>query len=160
MPTGKAYNRFSEIISRLSEEYNSPNFEPHVTLIGAIAGTEDDLSAKTTQLTSLIKPFGIKLAKVDYFDEYHKALFIKAEETTELIKANETAKEVFNLSPDSEYMPHLSLLYGDFSSETKEKIITNLGREFNIDFEIKSVCLYFTTGKEETWHKIKKFPFE
>lgn len=162
IPTGEAYNQFAEIISRLSAKHHSPKFEPHVTLIGAIIGTEEELSAKIAQLAKLIKPFKIKLGIMDYFNERHKALLVRAEKTPELIEANKITREVFDLPPDPEYMPHLSLLYGDFSPETKEEIIKELGREFNIEFKSKGVCLYFTTGEEDenNWHKIKDFPFK
>lgn len=162
IPTGEVYNKFTGIISQLSEKYHSPNFEPHVTLIGAVTGTEEELLIKTAQLANLIKSFKIKLDKVDYFAERHKALLIRVEKTDELIEANKIATETFNLPQDSKYMPHSSLLYGDFSPETKEEIIKNLGKEFSDEFEAKSVCLYFTTGDEdeENWHKIKEFPFK
>ena len=162
MPTGEVYDKFAEIISRLSKEYHSPKFEPHVTLIGAVVGTEEELSVKTAKLAKLIKPFKIKLGKVDYFTERHKALIIRTEKTAGLIEANKIARELFNLLPEPGYMPHLSLLYGDFSLETKEEVIQKLGREFNDEFEVGGICLYFTTGdkEEENWHKIKEFPFK
>lgn len=156
IPSGEVYNKFAEMISRLSEENQSPNFEPHVTLIGGITGAEAELLAKTAQLAELIRPFKIRLDRIDSFPERHKALIIRTEKSNELIEANNKAVGVFNL-PLTEYMPHLSLLYGEFIPETKEKIIENLGNKFNDEFEVKSICLYDTTGDEKNWHKIEEF---
>ena len=158
IPTNKTYNKFTRIIFELSEKYNSPKFEPHVTLIGAIIGTEEELSNKVAQIAGLIKPLKIKLDRVDYFNEWHRALLIRTEKTTELVEANKTAREVFNLPPNPNHMSHLSLLYGDFNLETKKEIIKTLGRDFDDEFEVTDISLYFTTGKEENWHKIKDFP--
>ena len=161
IPTGEVYNKFAKIISDLAKEYNAPIFEPHVTLIGGIVGTEEELSVKTARLAEIIRPFKIKLNRMDYFPERHRALIIRAEKTNELIEAKNRAIEVFNL-PLVEYMPHLSLLYGDFSSATKEKIIRKLGSKFDDEFEIKSIYLYYTSGEEqeENWHKIREFSFK
>ena len=158
MPSGEVYNKFAKIISDLAKEYDAPVFEPHVTLIGAIVGTEEALSFKTARLAELIKPFKIKLDRIDYFSERHKALIIRVEKLNKLTEANNRALEEFNL-PTAEYIPHLSLLYGDFSVEIKKEIIKKLGRKFDYEFEVKSIYLYNTTGeeKEENWYKIKEF---
>ncbi|MFC1663794.1 2'-5' RNA ligase family protein [Patescibacteria group bacterium] len=157
IPTGEVYKRFKEKISQLSRQYNSPNFDPHITLIGELVGSEEEVATKTTKLTNIIQPFKIKFLKADYFDEHFKALFIRAEKTTDLIEANKKASKVFGLPNNLDYMPHLSFIYGDFDSKTKEEIIKNLGREFNVDFEVKSIHLFFTTGEVKDWYKVGEY---
>jgi len=156
MPKGEVYRKLAEIISQLSKKYSTPNFEPHFTLIGDLLGSEEEIISKTLKLAGQLKPFEIKLKKADYFDEYFKCLFIRAEKTKEIIKANNIAREIFNLNSDPEYMPHLSLMYGNLSSETKEKILADLGKEFNISFEVKSIHLFSTTGEVKAWSKVKE----
>ena len=160
IPSGDVYQKLAEIISQLSDKYSAPNFEPHVTLIGDLLGAKEEIISKTTKLAGSLKPFEIKLKRVDYLDEYFKCLFVRAEKTKELIQANNLAKEIFNRKFDPEFMPHLSLLYGDFIPEIKEKILGDLGREFNIDFEVKSIHLFSTTGEVKDWHRIKEFPLK
>lgn len=50
MPTGEAYGKFSNLIKRLAKEYNAPVFEPHVTLIGDLMGSENGVLKKVEQL--------------------------------------------------------------------------------------------------------------
>ena len=162
IPTGETYQKLAKIISALSEKYSTPNFEPHVTLIGGgdLIGTEEEAVSKTLKLTEALKPFEIKLAKADYFNEYFKCLFIRAEKTKEVIEANDIARKHLNLKPIPDYMPHLSLMYGDINSEIKEKILADLEREFNLSFEVKSIHLFSTTGEVKDWYKIKEFPLK
>lgn len=155
-PTGEVYRKLAEIISQLSKKYSTPNFEPHLTLIGDLIGSEEEIISKTLKLAEQLKPFEIKLKKADYFDEYFKCLFIRAGKTKEVIEANNIAREAFNLEPNPEYMPHLSLMYGDLSPEIKEEILTDLGKEFDLSFEVKSIHLFSTTGEVKDWSKVKE----
>lgn len=157
IPTGEVHQKLAELISQLSKKYSSPNFEPHVTLIGDLLGVEEEIISKTSELANLLKPFEINLKKADYFDEYFKCLFIRAEKIKEIIEVNDITRKHFNLKLAPDFMPHLSLMYGDFDSETKEKILANLGKEFNISFEVKSIHLFSTTGEVKDWYKIKEF---
>lgn len=88
MPTGSVYDRLVKIISQLSKKYSSPNFEPHVTLLAPIDEPGEEITSKTSQLVSLIQPYEIKLTTVDYLDEYFRCLFIRAEETKDVMGAN------------------------------------------------------------------------
>jgi len=162
MLSGDVYNRLVNLISHLSEKYSAPNFEPHVTLLSQVVGTEKEITAKTSQLATLIKPYEIKLTDLNYLDEYFRCLFIKVEETEEVMNANTKAREIFgenivNRHSDARYTPHLSLLYGNFSPQIKEEILKETGKEFNASFKVESICLFFTEGEINNWHKVKEF---
>ncbi len=157
MPTGKIYNKFFDLIFQLSKEYSGLNFEPHVTLLGKEIENEKEIIDKTSRLAALIKPYEIKLTVVDCLDEYFKCLFIRVEETKEVIEANLKAREVFNQQAELAYMPHLSLMYGNFFLGIKEKIIKDIGREFNESFEVGSIYLFCTEGEVSDWYRVKEF---
>ena len=159
IPSGDAYDRLSVLISRLSEKYSSPQFEPHVSLLGVVRGYEEEIIAKAADLARIIKPYEIKLSTIDYLDEYFRCFFIRAQKTEDVMKANLMAKEVFGLlQHDGEYTPHLSLLYGNFPSEIKEKIIAEIGKELDVTFEVRSIDLFLTEGEDvNKWHRVKKF---
>ena len=159
MPTGKAYDKLKGLISKLSKKHSAPNFEPHVTLLGDIVEPEESALAKTGQLASCTNPFKIKLTGVKYLDEYFRCLFIRAEESDEIMQANRKAQEIFNKKQGQKFMPHLSLMYGNFPAETKEEIIAEIGKEFDTSFEAKSIHLILASKKigPKDWKKIKKF---
>ena len=142
MPTGDVYNKLNNIIYNLSKKYSAPSFKPHVTLIGGILKSEEAMVSKTAQLASVIHPYKIELFTVDYLDEFYRCLFLKAKETDEVIKANVEARKIFDKQENTPYMPHLSLMYGDFSPEMKEKIIMEIGKEFNLNFKVNNIHLF------------------
>ncbi|MBI2543161.1 MAG: 2'-5' RNA ligase family protein [Candidatus Aenigmarchaeota archaeon] len=160
MPTGDVYRKLSGIISELSSKYSAPKFEPHVTLLGELLESEDVVLSKTEQLSKTIKPFSIKLALVDYLDQYFRCLFLRAEETNYLTDANNNARELFNRQQDPKFMPHLSLMYGDFPTRLKDEIIRQLGKEFNVIFDVKSIHLVSTNNETKEWHRVKEFVLE
>lgn len=158
MPTGEVYEKLNSLISQLSEKYNAPYFEPHITLISEILGLEKEIVSKTDQLASVVQPYRIEFSRVEYLDEYFKCLFIRVKETDAIMRANQKARKIFGRETDSQYIPHLSLVYGDFSPQTKKEIIREIGREFNLGFDVDRIHLFSTNGKPEVWHRVKEFP--
>ena len=78
------------------------------------------------------------------------------------IKANPKST-VFCLS---DFMPHLSLYYGDLAQESKEKAIGLVEAEFRHavcekEFIVSSLCLYSTDTSDKSlksWKKVAEFP--
>jgi 2'-5' RNA ligase len=157
MPEGNIYQKLSDLISQLSKKYSAPYFEPHITILHSLAMPEEEMIKKTSELAIRIHPFRIELTTTDYLDEYFRCFFVRAGKTVELINANLKAREIFNRKSDPKYMPHLSLLYGNFPSKIKEEIIEEIGREFDESFEIKSIHLFSSEEDIGKWHRIKEF---
>ena len=162
MPSGDIYDKLVSLIFQFSERYSTPNFKPHVTLLGPIVGSRERIVDKTSQLANCIQPYEIRLTTVDYLDEYFRCLFLRVKETKEVISTNDRTREIFSKyiisrQQDEKYMPHLRLLYGDFSSQTKKEIIQEIGREFDISFKVGSIHLFVTQDEVRDWYRIKEF---
>ena len=158
MPTGEVYEKLSSLIKSLAKKYYAPIFDPHITLIGEVMQSEDDVLRRAEQLALKQNSFQITLNSVDYQDYYFRALFIRAEKTYQLQALYDRAKEVFGIQNISDYMPHLSLMYGNFPQAVKDKIIENIGRDQNMVFTVSAIHLLKTDGEVSAWHKVKKFP--
>lgn len=161
MPTGKAYDKLSGLIKRLAKEYNAPLFEPHITLLGETMQSEDDVLKRVKraeQLASGQNPFPITLNSIDYQDFYFRALFVRAEKTDPLQALHDRAKEVFEMQDIPDYMPHLSLMYGNFPQAIKEQIIKDIGRDQATEFTVNSVQIFKTDGEVNAWYRIKELP--
>ena len=138
VPEGAAYNLTDGYITRLSQTYNLPKFEPHVTLLGGIRAP--DTSALRT-LTRGLPPFRIRLAhQPQYLDEYFRCLFLKAHETPALMETFAQASRLFGYQ-SKPYFPHLSLAYGNLPLETKHEMIRGLGEIPEIEFEARHLSL-------------------
>lgn len=159
VPTGEANNKFNNLVKKLAEEYRAPLFQPHVTLLGDFLYSEEESIERTKQLIADQKPFTIEMTQIDYEDYFFRTLFVRAKKTPELLALNSRSREIFQMNGTPEYMPHLSLLYGMFPVETKEKIIKEIGRDQSIKFEINSVHL-LKGGEIEDWRIVGEFPLK
>ena len=159
MPGADVYNKLSSLIIRLSRKYRTPVFEPHVTLIGELTEPEDEIITKTQVLAARIMPYTITLTHVEFLNEYFRCLFIKVQETEEIIEANAKARETFCRTHDPKHMPHLSLMYGNLEPGKKKEIVKDIGKELHLSFEANSIHLFSNTGDLKEWYRIKEFPF-
>lgn len=157
MPSGQVYDRLSGLITRLSTAYATLQFEPHVTLLGGLIGPEEEIEAKTLHLSTLIRACTITLVRAEYINEFFRCLFLRAEDTDELLTAHLKARKIFNRMEEPRYMPHLSLMYGDLPAEIKEEIIRDIGKEWHTSFDVKSIHLFSTEGEPKEWHRAKEF---
>lgn len=153
-PFGDIAFSIQQRINKLSEKYDSPSFEPHVTLLSGLRYGETELIHLTKTLASGLKPFDILLTKAGYRDKYYQSLYVHVKKSEELMKAYQTALQLFDIDEQEEFIPHLSLMYGDFSQEEKERILSVMGREFHIRFEVHSLLLVKTEGYPDEWEKI------
>ncbi len=156
IPENTTFKILSAIIQKLSQKYSSPVFEPHVTLIGGISGTETKVIAKTKELATKIAPYKIRFGGVNFLDYYFKALFLEVMPDKEVMKVNKMATKIFDME-DQSYAPHLSLIYGDFSEDLKKEMIKNLKPKIlTLSFEVNKIYLYKTGGEINDWKRIKQ----
>ena len=155
MPTGEEYKRFADLIGKLARDYKAPIFQPHITSLGGIMLPEAEIVKRTKQLVLNQKPFTVNMGEIDYENYYFRTLFVRVDKTESLLALHNRSKEIFRMDIPP-YMPHLSLLYGTFPVETKEKIIKEIGKDLSCQFEINSVHLV-KGGAVEDWHIVGKF---
>lgn len=156
-PTGDVYEQLERILHKLSAKYGAPEFPPHVTLLGGMVGPRRELLCKSASVAALIRPFTIRLGKIDYLDEYFRCLFVRAATTAPLLKAHQAARDGFGRRREPSFMPHLSLLYGDFSLSLKEGAAADLGPRLDLAYKVRSLVLYSTRGEPRDWRRVAKF---
>lgn len=159
LPSAEEFNRFVNLIKKLAEKYDAPIFDPHITILGQASDNESTAIKLTEELVTGISPFNITLNKIGYQDYYFRALYVLVEKTEPLLKLHEKAKQLFEKQDIPPYMPHLSLLYGDFPVAIKEKIMQEIGREQPSTFEVKSLYVFKTEGEANSWYSVKEIPF-
>ena len=113
-------------IETLANQYGGPKFDPHITLLGSFVDDESILLNKTENLSKKIRSFKIILDQVRYLNEFFRSLFIEIKFSEELKSARNTAAKEFRWK-DKNYIPHLSLMYGNYSNQIKINIIKKMG---------------------------------
>jgi 2'-5' RNA ligase len=156
MPEGPTADRLQTLITDLSAKYKTPDFPPHVTLIGALNLPEAKAITKTAQIAERIEPFEIQLDEIAHLDQYFRCVFVKAKTSEILMNANSAARDVFGQRSNEEYLPHLSLIYGALDSHIRQRIMQNIGNELKITFLVKEIHLYYTGATPKLWHRVAR----
>jgi len=157
MPGGDVRDRLSRILHRLSDRNGAPEFDPHVTLLGSCVGERIDLIQRSARVAAALPPFTIRLGEVDFRDEYFRCLFVHVELTEPLRRAYQAACLEFGRNREPAFMPHLSLLYGDFAGSIKETLIAEVGPRLDVQFKVRSLHLYRTQGEPRLWREVARF---
>jgi 2'-5' RNA ligase len=156
-PDNPAFNELSNEISCIGMTYDTPLFAPHITLIGKIQGREKDILEKTRGVLAQVCQIEVTLEQIESSENYYRCVYARAKKIPELLQANETARKSFGVNDAEEYMPHLSLAYGDVSEQTRAEMIAQIGDLKNRVFTIKSASLYSTKGPITKWYKLADF---
>jgi len=157
MPRGDVCERLSRIIHQLSARYAAPEFSPHVTLLGGCVGPRRELICRSARVAASLRPFTIRLEKIDFRDEYFRCLFVHAALVEPLRKAHHAARQAFGHDREPPFMPHLSLLYGSFPRSLKEEVIRAIGPRLAVQFKVRSLHLYRTHGAPRYWRRVASF---
>ena len=148
-----------QTISDLSVKYQTPNFEPHMTLIGDVPGDEKTIIEKAEILVSKIKPFPLTLGEISFSTTYFQSVFVRVKSTAELMNANLKAKEIYHVD-NNVFMPHISLIYGDHSMEEAEKIASALTITNNLSFKAEKIVVIPSTQNPDDWQHLVELPFK
>lgn len=159
MPEGDVFDHYFETIAKLSQRLATPAFFPHVTLLGLIDETNEEVESKTVKLAAQFHPFRIEFTGVGALDEYFRCLFVRVKETPALLTAHQQVRELFGRKDDPPLMPHLSLVYGDLEPLTKEIISNELGEGYLRSFYVRSLHLFLTHGEPSDWQRLCEIPF-
>jgi 2'-5' RNA ligase len=160
MPAGEVYARLSTIIRQLSSRCGAPEFLPHVTLLGSLAGRRHEVTCQCQEVAASIRPFTIRLGELAFLNEYYRCLFLRAALSAPLRHAHQVACQEFNCGRQAAFMPHLSLLYGNYPLSLKREIIAEIGPRLDLQFKVRSVHLYQTQDDPMKWRRVARFGLE
>lgn len=154
LPDEVASDTFRDVIVRLSGRYQGPRFEPHVTLLGWITGAEEQLTQITAQLAQQLRILNLQAAGFDGEQYYFRCFYTKLAVSQGLIEAHEQASAVFNAGHSSDYMPHLSLVYGQATVTDKPALIQELATILPSEFSVDRLQLVHITVSVADWRVV------
>lgn len=160
VPEGPAGERLAETLRRLGARYHGPAFPPHVTLVGSFSGDRADLMERSRQAAAALKPRLVRLGRLDFTDAYFRDLFVHAGPLSTLHNAHRLACEILGVKSAPDFTPHLSLLYGNHPGKLKQQITAELRGRLALQFKVRRLCLYDTSGDVENWHEVGSFKME
>lgn len=160
MPKGEILEALQNTINTLAEKYSAPVFNPHITLLGDLETPEEEVIKRVESIVGNITPFQVSLEGLGFEDYYFRSLYLKVKLSSELVRLQEETKRVFQIDNKTTYMPHISLLYGNYPSDIKQEIIQELKDKFNFSFTASSIHIFHAFGEPYEWYEIKEVPFK
>ena len=154
VPAGEAMHRLQDVIGSLAEAYDGPVFTPHITLLSGLSADEESLTRTLRNLTAGLEPFHVTLTAPEAGTTFFQCIYMRVAESASLSQTRDAAGEAFAL-PSEGYMPHLSLYYGDVSTERRATILEAVPARAKCSFPIESICLIRADSERPVdWHSI------
>lgn len=176
VPCGDSKIAYESLIADASKNLETFRFIPHITLVAAILEGETDVCVRTKKLASTLAPFTFEFDRISHGDAYFKCVYAQMKRTDTVVDANMLARQFFpERSSDPEYMPHMSLVYGDFDDKIKQNhIIPTLKNSMMEDHDgarnskgiaaaiasipVDAIEVWSTEGDVKEWYKVETVP--
>ena len=130
IPAEPTRSFFQGMINDLARRYDTPLFEPHVTIhVGA--NHADAAESAILQAARACKPIKLKALKIGHSSEFIKTLFVQFALNTELRRLNEIIRNAARDSSHYELSPHLSLLYKKMPAVVRRQLAGSIKVPFS-----------------------------
>jgi hypothetical protein len=156
-PTGNVAQVLQARIDALAVAHGAPRFAAHVTLIGRLTGDRPAVLSGCEALAGRLAPFEIELQEHGHERVWTRWLFRYVAPTPAVMGANRAARDVFDRHLDRLYVPHSSLLYGEFDHARTEASLATLPAPAT-RFRVDVLHAVLTDGPVEGWRRIASFP--
>jgi Cyclic phosphodiesterase-like protein len=158
MPDDASAQRLSALVSSLAARLGTPVFPPHVTLLHGLARDEQTIVGLAAGLAEHLAGQAVSLGPVEAQSEFFRSLYLRVEPAASLRSAHARAAQAFGVPPDSEYLPHLSLVYGRLDTAEKDRIAASVVSDVPATIELTSVEVWRTEGPVGEWRLRRRFP--
>ena len=113
----------ADLINKFSRRFNSPLFEPHITLLGGINAAREEVVKYANGLAQTVEPFDLELDGIGETENFFRCLFVRVKLNPPLIELyRRTVNFWGNSGYIDDYMPHISLVYGNLVAEDKQNV--------------------------------------
>ncbi|GAB2212432.1 hypothetical protein Drorol1_Dr00020398 [Drosera rotundifolia] len=121
LPPSSTNTRVKTLMTRLRSEFGGPEFEPHVTVVGAVEMTEEDAINRFEAACEGVREYVGEVDGVEIGTFFYQCVFMLLKKSREVLENSANCCSHFGYKNSSLYMPHMSLIYGDLTDEEKKK---------------------------------------
>lgn len=161
IPPEDVGGRLKRLMAGLASEFGGPQFEPHITVVGAIGLTEEDALEKFHSACDGLQAYTATVDRVATGTFFYQCVYLLLHPMPEVVEASAHCSGHFGYKSSTPYMPHLSLLYGDMTDDEKKEAQekANILDESisGLSFPITRLALWKTDTQDLTlksWEKI------
>ncbi len=129
IPCSKDQERIGKLADELSARFQAPRITPHLSLLIRIPENEPGLVSKTKKLAKAIGPILLRFQEIGWIEDFHRCLFLRAEESEAMARARQKASSLFQASENRAFIPHVSIMYGNIPIETKKQVANEIQKQ-------------------------------
>ncbi|QLH06604.1 hydrolase [Nitrosopumilus ureiphilus] len=144
----------SQIISKLSNQYKSPFFTPHVTVYGLVDTSLEELDKIILDSIKGIKSFNIEKNTISFSDDFWKTLFIEFNSNENMLKINKNLTKYLSQFAKYDLKPHASLIYKEMTTREKQRLADTI--EIKNSFKITGVGIQVFSERIEEWKIVRE----
>jgi len=155
-PSDSDMNFYQQINIALSKRFNTPIFEPHLTLQEDVSREWCDESFQQfLDIAQHRLPFDLDLQPLESKYRYFQCFYLKSlTGHFELIQLHLLSLDVFKIT-EMPFMPHLSLMYGHFDKKVIDSLINEYGDLLNRKVTFDKIKFVETGENVESWKVLK-----
>lgn len=109
LPSEDVKERLKKLMGGLRSEFGGPQFEPHVTVVGAIMLTEDEARDKFRKGCEGVKAYNVTVEKVGTGTFFYQCVYLLLHPTNEVVEASAHCCSNFGYNSSSRKIYVLSL---------------------------------------------------
>ena len=151
---------FMKLVSKLSNQFRTALFPPHITLLSDIGLELVSIRDVCKKISEERSKFSIKLQGIEYTENYYKNLFITTEINANLISLQNILKDKCGVIKGEEFIPHISLFYGSLSESKQLELQLKLANRIPKTILCERIDIYNCTGTESQWYLEESFPLK
>lgn len=152
-PEENVLPRIRRWMSSLESTFDSPAFEPHITILGEIENAPETLIRFASRMAEVLLPCEVNFKKITYSSDYFRALALEAALPGSILQARSLLCAEIGKT-DLPYNPHLSLLYGEFSENEKKAAFETLHLRLPLALSFGKLKVVKTEGEVSSWKSL------
>ncbi|MEX0647397.1 MAG: hypothetical protein WEA56_13240 [Balneolaceae bacterium] len=151
-PDQKSAAYFRKWIYRLSEQYSSPVFEPHITLSDDVSSfPREEVERALEEAARLTRPFRLRCTAVVCREYPYQKIIVKIDLSDDLAEVYKTIDLVFGGSYSKKEDPHLSLLYSSLPCDNLTDSVKSTEEITTHELHVQFISLISLNGTPDVW---------
>jgi len=160
IPENDFYQELKKLIRKYSKKYSSPSFVPHMTIHGSVASTDKNVIEDVLKVASKIKPFEVEVGEVEFSTTYFQCIFARMKTSAIMLNTHLALKKQLKDAENNVFMPHASLVYGDFDMKTREQIVSEIKLKGNKFLANKITIIRANSRDPKDWSTVEHIRFK
>jgi hypothetical protein len=129
VPAEPARNFFASTIAELAPLFDSPLFEPHMTVYASRKGDENPEELLNGALSDC-EPIRLSVRDIQSSDEFTKTVFVRFEASAQLSRLSRALQQASTSHDEYQLDPHLSLIYKEMTPERRVEVAASIKLPF------------------------------